>query len=265
MCGIHAAVLGAALLGSASAAFAQTPAAVTSSANKHYTKSRTFDLPVKMSQEDRLTLKEIRLYVKTPTGQWALQEPGSPFQEKFSCKVSQDGEYWYTLATVDRSGRMTPADLNAEPPSQKVIVDTVSPVIQVQAMPAFNGELSLRCTVIDANPDWSTLRAVCRTEVGDIPLDLVPNESGVFRIKGAEMLRHPVIVTVKDQAKNEAMERVNLRDLIGSAMGPAPSNSGKGPAEMPPPPLQARGPTEYLQSVVRPPLPPVPARSAADP
>ncbi len=256
MRGIHAAVLSAALLGSASAAFAQTPAAANSPANKHYTKSRSFDLPVKMSQDDRLTLKEIRLYVKTPIGQWALQESGSPFQDKFSCRAPQDGEYWYTLATVDRSGRMTPADLNAEPPSQKVVVDTVPPQIQVQTAPALNGELTLRCTVVDANPDLSTLQAVCRTNVGDIPLDMVPNEPGVFRIKGAEMLRHPVIVTVRDHAKNEGMERVCIGDLVGAALSQA-APPGGGSSEISAPPLPGKGPAEIAMQQDRPTLPPV--------
>jgi hypothetical protein len=242
MRGIHAAVLGAALLGSASVAFAQTPAAATSPVGKHYTKSRTFDLPVKMDQAFRQTLKEIRLYVKTPTGQWTLQEAGTPYHERFSCKVSQDGEYWYTLATVEPSGKMTPADLNADAPSQKVVVDSTAPVIQVQAVPSAAGELSLRCTVVDANPDMSTLRAVCRTEMGDIPLELVPNQPGMFRVKGAEMLRHPVIVTVRDRAGNEGMERVNLQTMIASAVTP-------------PPPLPVKGPGEITQSANRPDLP----------
>jgi hypothetical protein len=235
---IHAAVLSAALLGSASVAFTQAPAAATSPAAKHYTKSRSFDLPVKMDQEFRLTLKEIRLYVKTPNGDWALQESGSPYHERFTCKAPQDGEYWYTLATVDRAGRMTPADLNADAPSQKVVVDATPPTIQVQAAPTAAGELSLRCTVTDLNPDLATLRAVCRTDIGDIPLEMAPNEPGVFRVKGAEMLRHPVIVTVKDRAGNEGMQLVNLRDLIGSTLTPGPA--------------PAKAPTEISQVVNRP-------------
>lgn len=265
MRGIHAAVLGAALLGSASVAFAQTPAAAASPVGKHYTKSRSFDLPVKMDQDFRLTLKEIRLYVKTPTGPWALQESISPYEVRFACKVPQDGEYWYSLVTVDRSGRMSPADLNIEPVSQKVVVDTVPPQIQVVAAPAANGELSLRCTVLDANPDMSTLRAVCKTEFGEIPLDTVPNEPGVFRVKGAEMLRHPVIITVKDYAKNEGTERVNLRDVLGQSATPGqaatqvpvPPPAPKGPAETFPPPLPGKAPDGLAQATNRAPLPPV--------
>ena len=160
--------------------------------------------------------------MKTPTTPWVLQESGSPYQERFSCKAPQDGEYWYTLATVDRSGRRIPAALNAEAPSQKVVVDATPPVIQVQVTPTAGGELSLRCTVVDANPDLATLRAVCRTDIGDIPLEMAPNQPGVYRIKGAEMLRHPVIVTVKDRAGNEGMQQDrNLRDMIGSDAGNA--------------------------------------------
>ncbi len=242
MRGIHAAVLGAALLGSARVALAQAPVAATSPAGKNFTKSRSFDLPVRMEQDFRLSLKEIRLYVKTPATDWALQEAGTPYHEKFSCKVPQDGEYWYTLATVDRNGRMTPADLNAEP-SQKVVVDSTPPVIQVQAASTAGGDLSLRCTVLDANPDMSTLRAVCRTEFGDIPLEMVTNQPGVFRVKGAEMLRHPVIVTVKDRAGNEGIEHVNLRDMLGQTLTP--------------PPLPGKGPGEIAQSTSRPGMEPL--------
>ena len=224
---IHAAVLGAALLGSASAAFAQMNAAATNGpVQKHYSKSRTFDLPVRMEQEFRNTLKEIRLYVKTPLGSWRVLDKISPNETKFSCKVEEDGEYWFTLATFDKQGRQTPADVNAEPPSQRVVIDTVPPQIQVQAAPTANGQLAVRCNVIDANPDLTTLKAVCHTDFGDIPLEASPTEPGLFLVKGSEMLRHPVIVTVRDRAKNEAVERVNLGNLIGATTPPTPAVKG---------------------------------------
>jgi len=36
------------------------------------------------------------------------------------------------------------------------------------------------------------------------------------------MLRHPVIVTAKDQAGNLAVQQVNLRDMIASTLTPPP-------------------------------------------
>src|SRR5262249_28716517 len=154
--------------------------------------------PVKMDQEYRRELKEIRLYARTPTSGWTLQETGGPDLTRFACKAPLDGEYWYTLVTVDRTGRMAPSDLNAEPVSQRVVIDTTPPVIQVQPTAIPDGDYALRCTVLDANPDMATLRAVCRTETGDIPLDMVVGQPGVFRVRGAEMMRHPLFVMVRD-------------------------------------------------------------------
>ncbi len=141
---IHGAILGAALLGSASVAMAQ-PAGMTTAAvaPKHYTKSQSFDLPVRMDADFRAQLSEIRLYMRAPGASWKLQEQGSPQMTKFQCRVSQDGEYWYTLVTVDRQGRPSIADVNVEPPSQRVVVDTT-------ARRCFRSRRATRRTVICA-------------------------------------------------------------------------------------------------------------------
>ncbi len=228
---IHAAILGSALFGSASIATAQ-PAGTAASKlpGIHYTRSQTFNLPVVMDDNDRQGLSEIRLYVKTANSGWALQERGASSLKHFSCKVAQDGEYWYTLALVDRQGQMSPADVNLVPPSQRVVVDTTVPAIQVQPWNS-EGDFCLRCTVQDANPDHGSLKAVCRTESGDLPLEIVPNQPGVFRVRGAELMRFPVMVSAKDMAGNVGTKEVNIRELIGTTLNPAP----KVPTPLPPP------------------------------
>ena len=222
---IHGAVLAAALCGSVSVTMAQN-STTAPAAQKNYTKSLTFDLPVRMDADFRATLSEVRLFVKAPGAPWKLQEQG-PAQTtvKFQCRTPQDGEYWYTLVTVDRAGRATPADVNLEPPSQRVIIDTTVPIIQVQTGNTPDGDLCLRCTVLDANPDHATLKAVCRTETGDITLEIVPNQPGCFRVRGPEMLRFPVVVSVRDLAGNLGTKEVNLRDMIGAAFNPAPAKT----------------------------------------
>lgn len=229
---IHGLVLSAALLGTVRVASAQSPApAANPAANvgKTYSRSLSFDLPVRIEDpEFRASLSEVRLYVKPAGGPWSLQEKGPPTLTRFQCRVPQDGEYWYTLVTVDRAGRPSVADVTMEPPSQRVVVDSAPPVIQVQATTLPEGDLGLRCTITDANPDHASLRAVCRTTSGDVPLESVPNQPGCFRVKGQEMLSLPVMVSVSDFAKNVATREVNLRELIALS-GKAPTGSGPAP------------------------------------
>ncbi len=226
---VHAAILGAALTGSASFAIAQTSKAVATQSPRHFTQSLTFDMPVQMEAADRLKLQEFRLYMRTPSSGWQVHGKGHAGLTKFSCKVPCDGEYWFTLVTVDRDGRMDPSDVILEAPGQRVIVDTTAPVIQVQSWTSPENDMCLRCTVTDANPDHTTLKAICRTDAGDVPLEVVPNQPGTFRLKGGELLRFPVIVSVKDMAKNVATKEVNVREMIGSALIP---NAPKVPADI---------------------------------
>jgi hypothetical protein len=233
---IHATILGSALLGSASLAIAQgTPSAAASKLPPiHYTRSHTFNLPVLMDRNDRLQLTEIRLYVRTPSSPWTLQDKGGPDLTQFNCKVAQDGEYWYTLALVDKQGRVTP-DVNMEPPQQRVVIDTTMPTLQVQASDT-QGDFCLRCTVHDANPDHATLRAVCKTDKGDIPLESVPGQPGSFRVRGSEMMRFPIVFSVADLAGNIATKEVNVRDLVGSTLGQGtPTQAAKAPPLTTPP------------------------------
>ena len=221
MRGIHATILGAALLSTASMAFAQAPA-MTAAANLPSKtpglrqEAVSSDLPVvKVQQEFRATLSAIQLYVKTPTGDWKLHESIGPQQTRFSCKVAQDGEYWFMLATVDRVGKMEPANLSTAPVSRRVVVDTTPPSIQVEPWTSPDGELCLRCIVQDANPDHASLKAVAKTGTGEVPLQRVPNQTGVFRVAGLEA-RYPVIITMNDLAGNEGKKEINLADLVHS-------------------------------------------------
>lgn len=252
---IHAAVLGSALLGSASALFAQPAGNLP---RQNFTRSHTFDLPIEMKDADRMQLSELKLYVKTPTTGWKLQESKPPHITRFTCKVTQDGEYWYSLVTVDRQGRAQPADVNLEPPSQRVVVDTTGPVLQVQPAASPTGDFFLRCTVEDANADPASLKAICKSEFGDIPLEQAANQHGVFIVKGPEPLRYPVVVTAKDQAGNITSKEVNVREMIGSMLQPGNNTIEKTQAQKQ---LPDKLPNDVSQASVRPeqpkdPLPP---------
>jgi len=192
----------------AAAARAQAPAPAEASMPKRtYTKSAVFDLPVQMQESLRANLKEVRLYVRTPSSPWRLQETGQPSLTRFTYRVPEDGEYWFSLATVEKSGRMTPEDVNAEPPCLRVVVDRQPPVVQAQAGTSPEGEPCLRCTVQDPNADPGTLRATARTATGaEVPLEPVAGQPGTFRMRGAEGAA--VRVTAVDLAGNVATHEV---------------------------------------------------------
>lgn len=221
---IHASILAAALIGSANVALAQpTESGGSKVPAKHITNVRSFDLPVDMPQEHRLALNEIRLYVRTPSTPWKLAEQQPNFATRFNCKINEDGEYWYTLVVIDKSGRSVPADLNTEAPSQRVVIDTVPPVIQTQPVPGVDGDLTLRCTLEDAHPDHASLKANYKTPTGLVPVDAIPGQAGVFRVRASEASQYPVIVTGRDLAGNVSTREVNLAALVAAkAPPPAP-------------------------------------------
>ena len=207
-----------ALTHSALPARAQAPAGQMP--DKIYTKSSSFDLPVLMKDNTQQSLREVNLWVKAPAGNWVKQDTALPSASKFSYRVQQDGEYWFNLVTVDNQGRMTPPDVTTAPPGLRVVVDTKPPVIEVQASPADQGDYMLRCTVQDANPNPSSLRAVARATVGEVNLDA--SQPGVYRVR-PELLSCPIRITVSDLAGNSTTREVG--DGQGTSGRPQPSRA----------------------------------------
>ncbi|MBI3411184.1 MAG: hypothetical protein HY040_22850, partial [Planctomycetes bacterium] len=99
----------------------------------HYTRSSTFTLPVNMPEKAKANVSEICLYVKTGAGDWVRHEVAPPTIECFTFKAPRDGEYWFSLVTVDKAGKAAPTDVRLEPPSLRVLIDTQPPAIEVQA------------------------------------------------------------------------------------------------------------------------------------
>jgi hypothetical protein len=189
---------------------------------KTYTKSAAFYLPIRMADATRQSLSQVQLYVKAPgVPNWVKQDAVAPTAPKFSFKAGQDGEYWFSLVTVDKLGKATPANVTVEPPEMRVVVDTQPPVIDVQVVPGTDGDAILRCSVQDANPDPASLRAVARGSVGEVALEPLPGQPGVYRVRG-DMMLLPVRVIASDLAGNTSVREINLKDLV-VASKPAPA------------------------------------------
>ncbi|HYV38999.1 MAG TPA: hypothetical protein VE988_25160 [Gemmataceae bacterium] len=190
-------------------------------AGKYYTNDRVFDLPIKIDQAARGSTREVQLFVKPAGGEWQKQQVAAPWQPAFKYKTPADGEYWFTLVTVNNKGEQLPPDLNRLSGSEvlMVVVDTQLPTFDVQPIKAANGDLLVRCVVNDANPDYQSLRIVYQgPDQSPHFLEPVVAQPGTFRAPNAEIFANPLRVSAKDLAGNLGARNVNLQELVAKLM-----------------------------------------------
>ena len=72
-----------------------------------------------------------------------------------------DGEYWFLVRTLDRSGQMFPNGPYA--PELIVVVDTVPPKVQLDARRGPTGEVVVRWQIEEVHPRLGSLAIQCRT------------------------------------------------------------------------------------------------------
>jgi hypothetical protein len=192
------------------AAQGQTPAA-TSGPKRVYTQKTNFKLPIRIDDKDRPNILEVRLYVKYGlTGPWQpISVP--PSQSSFNYQATQDGEYWFNVATMDRSGRQTPADVSTEQPKLIVIVDTKPPEVTLRKISAISGDLYVQCDAQDTNldPSKTTLEYLAKDQTWK-SLDHLPDQSNIFRAPDTESCQGMVRATVYDRANNKTVCELNL-------------------------------------------------------
>jgi hypothetical protein len=216
---VLALVQGWALL--AAGARAQGPAGA--GPTKYFTRRTTFELPVNIDDADRPGLQEVQLHVKTrPDEPWTLKEKALPSHKEFSYKVTQDGEYWFRVVTVDKNGVASPPDLAGQPPELIVVVDTQPPLVDVCPVPGAAGETVLQCKVTDANPD--PVKVKLEYQAADKswhPLTCQAEHPDLFPVVDATVLKNPVRVTATDRAGNVGTREISLAGNWAPAAAPA--------------------------------------------
>jgi hypothetical protein len=104
------------------------------------------DRPARVAQEPT----EVQLYVSGDRGaRWDLYKKLPPTQQRFLFRAGCDGEYWFCVRTVDRSGRVSPQ--GPYTPGLRVIVDTTPPKLQLEARRGEGGQIAVRWQVDEAN------------------------------------------------------------------------------------------------------------------
>src|SRR6266852_4277681 len=72
---------------------------------KRFSQKAQFKLPLQMGDVERQTLREVHLYVKYGNDNWVLADKVAPTQSHFTFKAPRDGEYWFSIVTIDQAGK----------------------------------------------------------------------------------------------------------------------------------------------------------------
>jgi hypothetical protein len=179
---------------------------------KRYSKCAQLRLPLSMGDVERQTLREVHLYVKYGNENWACVDKVAPTQSHFTFKAPRDGEYWFSIVTVDQAGRAVPADVSREDPALIVIVDTQAPQLDLSVIPSASGGTVIRCEAHDANLAPGTLKVEYQTaDLTWIPLDPVPGSADLFAMPQDKNWSGLVRANVADRANNATMKEYNFK------------------------------------------------------
>jgi hypothetical protein len=114
------------------------------------TRQNAFTIPFRIEppQTPAQQPVEVQLHVSTNAGSsWELAGRVKPEKGAFVFRSPRDGEYWYSLRTVDAQGTVRPE--GALEPQLKVTVDTVAPRLELSATRGAAGEIVARWQAVD--------------------------------------------------------------------------------------------------------------------
>tara|TARA_R110002111_G_C5999525_1_gene372974 strand:- start:986 stop:2623 length:1638 start_codon:yes stop_codon:yes gene_type:complete len=124
-----------------------------------YTSKTQFRIPYHYDQAeiDRLGAREIRLYVSTDRGvTWNHLQSVSPSARKFPFEATQDGEYWFSVRTLDSNNQLHPSGRVFEP-GLRVVIDTTPPQLDLDLRQLSPGKVQLIWNAEDQNLDPTKL------------------------------------------------------------------------------------------------------------
>ncbi|QDU09177.1 hypothetical protein [Gimesia aquarii] len=135
-----------------------TQAAAVSSAPV-YTSKTQFRIPYHYDQAEieRLGAREIRLYVSTDRGvTWNHMKSVAPTARKFPFEANQDGEYWFSVRTLDSNNQLHPSGRVFEP-GLRVVIDTTPPQLDLDLRQVSPGKVQLVWNATDKYLDPTKL------------------------------------------------------------------------------------------------------------
>jgi hypothetical protein len=214
---------------------------------------------------ERMNARELRLYVSADQGhRWELAQTIGAESGKFEFQAPADGEYRFSVKTLDGKNQLHPAG-DVYETGLIVIVDTAAPELGLELRAVAAGKVELSWKVIDSNLDASTLRLEYAQPGADDwqTVSIVPRNSG--QTSWSVPLGGMVSVrgTVADLAGNQGRAQAQARVEPGGNGNAAPKKPDlRQPIAQSPTPIAEQSPiTDRFTDVPHPFASPTPQRT----
>jgi hypothetical protein len=121
-------------------------------------------IPIHIDPIRRPLIKQLVLYSSSDEGKtWKQVAVASPDQDSFTFSAPTDGVYWFSVIVVDPQGNQEPKDIYKVPPSQKILVDTLKPIVKITALERQGEDIVVNWEIQEDHPDLSTLKLEYKT------------------------------------------------------------------------------------------------------
>jgi hypothetical protein len=182
---------------------------------RNYLNKSIIQLPIQINEQSRSLIAEIHLYAKDhPNAPWTMRDKVGPTAKAFTFQVPRDGEYFFTMVTIDKQGRGYPNDLRNEPPGLVVVIDTQAPHIELTNLGKSPGGQFIQCDVRDANLDIARTRFYYQG--GDRvfrALEPVAGRPDVYCIPPQAVCTGIVRAVAEDLAGNQVQRELHLHQM----------------------------------------------------
>jgi hypothetical protein len=260
-----------------------------------YRNERNFKFPVNIEAKRRAEIRELRLYYSPDKGKsWQQASVITPDKSEFTFYAPGDGEYWFRSAVVDKQGKQDPENLYKGPPDQKMVIDTLKPLIKLVSPHRQGDEIVVDWDIQEEHPDAKTLKLEYQTPNSPwTPVSITPGEKGQAHFHPGSAGLVLVRMELKDLAQNYSQTQVEIGGTgltpTGFTGAPVPTptgptgngqNSGPSPTigseirnppvavEPPPqisPPRELTPPPHAIASSLQTPPPPLSGPSRSNP
>ncbi len=211
------------------AALAAGPAVAAAPAAKPIVTNKTrFRIPFRFDAAalQKMNARELRLYVSQDGGAtWELTQSIGPDSGKFEFQAPADGEYRFSVKTLDGRNQLHPPGETYET-GLVVVVDTTPPQLQLDVRAAAAGKVELRWAASDDHLDTASLKL----EYSQPGVDNWQTVSVVPRSTGQTSWTIPqgglvaVRGSILDQAGNPGETEMQASIPAGNGGGSTPNN-----------------------------------------